>query len=148
MQQQLYFFAFIVGVVTIMKYVDAEFSNQAVILPLYANIPSNENLMDDLIQADDVQREQRLSAIPIFEGCTIPPSDVWQAVCERDAHKRPTKTKILKQVEVVTKPRLKRNEEKDSVIELHELRPSISAINYESDDVTEHIYVQDDRYRT
>eukprot|EP01084_Bolivina_argentea_P281074 480852_1 len=47
--QQLYFFSYIISVVTMMKYIDIEFSNQPVVIPLYESPQIEENAIVDLI---------------------------------------------------------------------------------------------------
>eukprot|EP01084_Bolivina_argentea_P281072 480848_1 len=47
--QQLFFFAFITSIVAMMKYIDIEFSNQPVVIPLYESPQIEENAIVDLI---------------------------------------------------------------------------------------------------
>ena len=86
--QQLYLFSFIVSIVAMMKYIgmfhtryilicgqtDIEFANQAVMIPLYADVPPKEDTISDLINTNHVVREQKASRL--FQGCLIPPSTV------------------------------------------------------------------------
>ena len=130
-----------------MKYIDVEFSNQPVVLPLNANSPAGGNTIQDLIRPDDVTREQRMSSVPVFLGYLIPPTNVWRALGENDANKRSTKTKILKQFTVVSRPKLKRNVHTSIRLELSVLSPSANDVDNTTSAVTEHIYLQDDRLR-
>ena len=79
-----------------MKYIDIEFANQAVMIPLYADVPPKEDTISDLINTNDVVREQK--AAKLFDGCLIPPSTVWRSISDRNKYERMSKTKPLKRV--------------------------------------------------
>ena len=91
-----------------MKYIDIEFANQPICIPLFSHSPAHDDLMEDLINTTDVAREQRVSAI--FPGTLIPPTNIWRAASERDAARKPTKTKRLK-VMLVTSEKDSRKQE-------------------------------------
>eukprot|EP01083_Nonionella_stella_P219994 787527_1 len=94
-EQQLYFFAFVVGIVAVLKYIDVEFANQSVAIPLdMEEDATRDQIMDHLINTSDVLKEQHSSAI--FEGSVIPLSTLSQAVIDRNARRRPCKTMRLK----------------------------------------------------
>eukprot|EP01083_Nonionella_stella_P101721 288631_1 len=92
-QQQLYFFAFMVSIVAMMKYIDIEFANQPVVIPFYLS-PDIDDVIEELIQPSDVVKEQKISAI--FEGCLIPPSGIWSAATDKHSQIQPSKTGILR----------------------------------------------------
>ena len=73
-----------------MKYIDIEFANQAVMIPLYADVPPKEDTISGLINTNDIVREQK--AAELFEGCLIPPSR------DRNKYDQVGKTKPLKRV--------------------------------------------------
>eukprot|EP01083_Nonionella_stella_P002378 6882_1 len=99
-EQQLYFFAFMVGVVAVLKYIDIEFANQPVTIPLGMDEDAihDHGIMDDLINTTDVIKEQHTTAI--FEGSVIPSSTVSQAAIDNNALRRPCKTMRLKKFDV------------------------------------------------
>ena len=93
--QQLYFFAFIVAIVGNMKYIDIEFSNQPVVLPLPPNVEVTDT-MDDLINIKDVKREQEVVSTSAFKGFLVPPCNIRNPNAEEDATSRASDTNILK----------------------------------------------------
>eukprot|EP01083_Nonionella_stella_P219995 787529_1 len=100
-EQQLYFFAFMVGIVALIKYIEIEFANQAVAIPLYMDeedrIESHE-IMDDVVNTRDVIKERITSAI--YEGSVIPSSTVSQAAIDSNVRRRHFKTMRLKKFKV------------------------------------------------
>ena len=112
-QQQYFFMAFIVAIVATMKYIDIEFANQPVVLPLYHASGGEEDTIEEL-DVTSVAREQAVSNL--FQGCLIPPSNVWQAASDKDANKRPSKTKTLKKFIITTKPKITK---KDKGLKMH-----------------------------
>ena len=84
-----------------MKYIEIEFSNQPIVIPLFIQSQPTDDIIEDLINSHDVEREKRVSKV--FEGTLIPPGNIWQAACERDAERKPSKTKILKKAIVSAK---------------------------------------------
>eukprot|EP01084_Bolivina_argentea_P028372 52736_1 len=103
--QQLYFFAFIISIVTMMKYIDIEFSNQPVVLPLFIYPKIEQDVIEELIQPRDVMKEQKVSSL--FQGCLIPPEGIWKAAIsgDGDGDIQPTKTNTLKKAVLSSKPR-------------------------------------------
>ena len=93
--QQLFFFAFIVAIVANMKYIDIEFSNQPVVLPLPARVEVSDAI-DDLIRIKNVKREQEVVSTKAFEGFVVPPSNIRNPKAEGDATSRVCDTNILK----------------------------------------------------
>ena len=92
--QQLYFFAYIISIVTIIKYIDIEFNNQPVCIPFCDDLPDKLDIIQELINPRDVSKEQKVSKI--FKGFLVPPSNIWQAATEKDADSKPSNTKILR----------------------------------------------------
>eukprot|EP01084_Bolivina_argentea_P274853 468608_1 len=82
-QQQLYFWCHILSIVTMMKYIDIEFSNQAVLQPLeatkrdYASFHAVEGIDSAQIKQD------QLNAI-YFDGYAVPPSNILRLVQNND----------------------------------------------------------------
>ena len=79
-----------------MKYIDIEFANQAVMIPLYADVPPKEDTISDLINTNDIVREQK--AAKLFDGCLIPPSTIWRSISDRNKYEHACKTKPFKRV--------------------------------------------------
>ena len=85
-----------------MKYIDIEFENQPVVIPLYHpdedNETEEERGMSRLIQPKDVNREQRIASI--FRGSLIPSSTVWRAASDRDSERAPSNTNRLRKIKI------------------------------------------------
>ena len=87
-QHQQYFWCFILCIVTQIKYVDIEFENQMVLIPLInANWDKKPqiNVMDRLMAGQEVQGELHDAAF--FEGTIIPPTQEWHYVSKISAIK-------------------------------------------------------------
>lgn len=104
--QQLYFWSFVVANVAMIKYIHIEFASQPCMIDLYADVPSDGNLISDLLSASKLKGEQR--SAQRFKGVLLPPSDVWQAssdinntIMDIDTEKKPCKTKTLKKAQIV-----------------------------------------------
>ena len=91
-QHQLYFWAFIVAIVAMMKYIDIEISQQLVTMPIAAKF---EEQVKNVVQTDDAAKEKTRSEQ--FAGFLIPP--IEQAGERRDVDKldKPLNTKILRE---------------------------------------------------
>ena len=90
-QQQLYFFAYIVSVVAEIKYIDIEFENQPVALPLFGNDFASTDIIGERINAGDVLCERGVAEN--FENLLIPPRNVSHISKGKNS-----KTKALKMV--------------------------------------------------
>ena len=86
------------SIVAMMKYINIEFANQAVMIPLYADVPPKEDTISDLINTNDIAREQKASKL--FDGSLIPPATVWQSISDRNKYQHTSTTKILKRIKV------------------------------------------------
>ena len=73
-----------------MEYIDIEFANQPVMIPLFADVPRKEDTISCLINTNDIVREQDVAKL--FDGCLIPPSS------DRKKKEHACKTKPLKRV--------------------------------------------------
>ena len=91
-QQQCYFFSFIVSITAAIKYIDIEFASQPVLLPRFVDVPANDDIVGDLINAADVLQEQQVYSA--FRGSLIPPTTAATSVSR--AVKNVTMTKTLK----------------------------------------------------
>ena len=84
--QQLYFFAFIVAVVAEIKYIDIEFENQPVTLPLFGHDFMRSDIVGELINVGDVARER--DAAKMYENSLIPPLSVSECSRRRTETRR------------------------------------------------------------
>eukprot|EP01084_Bolivina_argentea_P121745 215750_1 len=98
-QQQLYFFAFIIAICAVMKYIDIEFANQPVVLPIFDDNPNKYDIVEDLINVRDVSKEQKISKV--FHGSLIPPNTATTG--DTNSNIKPSKTKILRKALTPTK---------------------------------------------
>ena len=102
-QQQLYFTAFIVAIVAMMKYVDIEFDNQPVVIPFPhshrddINSITEQKFIGKLLQPI-VQKEQKREQQ--FRGYTIPPTGIWKADTDKQSSNRQSKTAILRRMAI------------------------------------------------
>ena len=78
------------AIVAIMEYIDIEFANQPVMIPLYADVPPKEDTISGLINTNDIVREQRVAKL--FDGCLIPLSS------DRDKYESASITTPLKRI--------------------------------------------------
>eukprot|EP01084_Bolivina_argentea_P028373 52738_1 len=143
--QQLYFFAFIISIVTMMKYIDIEFSSQPVLIPGKTN-EDNDNITDDVIQSQDAVAEQRAS--DVHEGSLIPPNEG----SHRHSTLRPSKTKILKKTILSKRHNLKYfdlGRDRRASVQLPEMYKSDEENTNTTDNnemnpfMTEDVYIQD-----
>ena len=80
-QQQQYFWCYILCIVNQMKYIDIEFENQMVLLPLVNanwNAKPPQSIINQLIDYNDVEGE--LFNATHFDGSLIPPLEEWQHI--------------------------------------------------------------------
>ena len=84
-----YFFCFVV--------VEIEFSSQAVMIPLTADVPPKEDTISELINTGDIGREQRV--YEEFKGSVIPPSMISQS--DKGNSKYIYKTALLRRIQVL-----------------------------------------------
>ena len=73
-----------------MEYIDIEFANQPVMIPLYRDVPPKQDTISGLINTNDIVREQNVAES--FDGCLIPLSS------DGDKYDSPIITTPLKRV--------------------------------------------------
>eukprot|EP01084_Bolivina_argentea_P022070 40994_1 len=79
--QQMYFFAFVVSIVTMMKYIDIELSNQPIVMPTYSKT-GGQNFVKKLMGSQEVNNERMISKE--FKGSIIPPTIIWTSPDKQD----------------------------------------------------------------
>eukprot|EP01083_Nonionella_stella_P048647 129924_1 len=97
-KQKMYFWCFILSIVTQIKYIDIEFQNQMILLPLVDAVGSNvrsQSIISRLIDYQDIQQE--IHNAQNFDGSLIPPLDEWQHVpLDQNSQNQVSKTGILR----------------------------------------------------
>eukprot|EP01083_Nonionella_stella_P156890 508598_1 len=108
-EQQMYFWSFILTIVTQIKYIEIEFENQMVLLPLRKDDGSNnltQSIISRLIDCNDVHREHLIANN--FNGYLIPPLEEWQ---EGETGENKNNTNEVSKTHTLRRAKLKRKDD-------------------------------------
>eukprot|EP01083_Nonionella_stella_P013248 37330_1 len=101
--QQKFYFAFMTAIAIKIKYIDVEFANQPVLLPLHFRSASQHNIVKSAIDDSSIFAER--FTYHYFEGHVIPPSDMVSCGANRSCKAKVVhKSKILQKAKARNTP--------------------------------------------